>query len=51
MRGGARAGAGRPAGTKKEPTIVYYRRIKPEWVIILDKKIEELKIKDKYKIE
>lgn len=43
MRGGKREGAGRPVGTTKEPTVVYYRRIKPEWVEILDKKIQELK--------
>ena len=43
MRGGKRAGAGRPVGSKKEPTVVYYRRVKPEWVKELDKKIEELK--------
>lgn len=42
-RGGARAGAGRPAGTFKEPTAVYYRRVKPEWVEILDKVLEDLK--------
>lgn len=46
MRGGARAGAGRPAGTKKEPTVVYYRRIKPEWTEILDNNIKELKMKE-----
>lgn len=34
---------GRPFGTKKEPTIDYHRRIKKEWVEILDKKIKELK--------
>lgn len=44
-RGGKRIGAGRPVGTKKEPTIVYYRRIKPEWEEILDRVLEELKHK------
>lgn len=44
-RGGKREGAGRPVGTTKEPTVVYYRRVKPEWVQVLDKLIEELKNK------
>lgn len=43
MRGGKREGAGRPVGTKKEPTVVYYRRVKPEWVEKLDNLIEVLK--------
>lgn len=43
MRGGKREGAGRPFGTKKEPTVIYYRRVKPEWVQVLDNKIEKLK--------
>lgn len=40
-RGGKREGAGRPIN--KEQTVVYYRRVQPEWVEILDKKLEELK--------
>lgn len=43
MRGGYRKGSGRPKGTKKDPTVIYYRRIKPEWVEILDEKLKELK--------
>lgn len=43
MRGGKREGAGRPVGTKKEPTVIYYRRVKPEWVEKLDNLIEVLK--------
>lgn len=43
MRGGKRQGAGRPKGTKKDPTVIYFRRVKPEWVEELDKKLEELK--------
>ena len=39
-RGGARAGAGRP---KKEKTVIYFRRVKPEWVEELDKKLKKLK--------
>lgn len=42
-RGGKRIGAGRPKGTTKEKTVVFYRRVKPEWVKELDKKLEELK--------
>lgn len=42
-RGGARAGAGRP----KANTVIYYRRVKPEWVQELDNKIEDLKMKEK----
>lgn len=40
-RGGKREGAGRPKSL--DETVVYYRRIKPEWVEILDKVLEELK--------
>lgn len=39
-RGGKREGAGRP---KKDPTVIYFRRVKPEWGEELDKKLEELK--------
>ena len=39
-RGGKREGAGRP---KKDPTVCYHRRIKPEWVAILDKVLKALK--------
>ena len=46
MRGGKREGAGRPFGTKKEKTVPYHRRVKPEWVAVLDKKIGELKMED-----
>lgn len=45
-RGGKREGAGRPFGTTKEKTVPYYRRVKPEWVAILDKKISDLKMED-----
>ena len=34
---------GRPFGTKKEPKINYHRRILPEWKIVLDNKLQELK--------
>ena len=37
------AKAGRPKGTKKEPRIDYHRRVLPEWVKAMDKKLEELK--------
>lgn len=46
-RGGARAGAGRPVGSKnkepKEKTVIYYRRVKPEWVEVLDEELNKLK--------
>lgn len=42
-RGGKREGAGRPKGTTKEKTQIYYRRVKPEWVKPLDDKLNELK--------
>lgn len=42
-RGGKREGAGRPKGSVKEPTVTYYRRVKSEWVEILDKVLNELK--------
>lgn len=42
-RGGKREGAGRPFGTTKDPTTVYYRRVKPEWVKLLDEFLEKLK--------
>lgn len=34
---------GRPKGTKKEPTVSFHRRVKPEFAVILDKVLEELK--------
>lgn len=43
MRGGKREGAGRPQGTKKEPTTSYYRRVNPKFVPILDKVLNALK--------
>lgn len=39
MRGGARIGAGRP----RTNTVVYYRKVKPEWVKILDELLDNLK--------
>jgi hypothetical protein len=45
MHGGKRIGAGRPFGTKKDETVVYYRRIKPEFVELMDKYLNELKSK------
>ena len=44
-RGGARAGAGRPKG-KKANTVIYYRRVKPEWVKPLDDFLNKLKSKN-----
>lgn len=34
---------GRPKGTKKEPTVSFHRRVRPEFAVILDKVLEELK--------
>ena len=45
MRGGARAGAGRKKNEIK--TVCYHRRVKPEWVKILDATLDNLKNKDK----
>lgn len=45
MRGGKREGAGRPVGTTKDKTVIYYRRIKPEFVELMDKYLNELKNK------
>lgn len=42
-RGGKREGAGRPKGSTKEPTVTYYRRVKSEWVVVLDRLLNELK--------
>ena len=46
-RGGKREGAGRPAGTTKEPTVMLQRRVKPEWIPLIDKFIKELREKAK----
>lgn len=43
MRGGKREGAGRPKGTTKGLRINYHRRVKPEWVNILDSVLRTLK--------
>lgn len=43
VRGGKREGAGRPFGTKKEPTVSYQRRVKPEWIPKLDEFLKKLK--------
>ena len=44
-RGGKREGAGRPFGTKKEPTVMLQRRVKKEWIPIIDNLIKELRNK------
>ena len=48
-RGGKREGAGRPQGTIKEKKINYHRRVKPEWIPLLDNELYKLKLRDKYK--
>ena len=37
------AKVGRPKGSTKEPTVNYHRRVRAEWVKILDKLLNELK--------
>lgn len=37
----------RPKGTKKEPRVDYHRRVLPEWVELLDKRLLELKEQNK----
>lgn len=46
MRGGKREGAGRPVGTKKPPTVAYQRKIKPEFVPLMDEFLNKLKQKN-----
>lgn len=41
MRGGARIGAGRKK--QEYSTVNYHRRVKPEWVKILDELLNKLK--------
>ena len=41
MRGGARIGAGRKKNEVE--TVCYHRRVKPEWVEILDELLGKLK--------
>lgn len=41
MRGGARIGAGRKK--QEYSTVNYHRRVKPEWVEILDNLLQKLK--------
>lgn len=37
------AKVGRPKGSTKPPTVPYYRRVRAEWVEILDKLLKKLK--------
>lgn len=37
------AKVGRPEGSTKEPTVSYHRRVRPEWVKILDELLRKLK--------
>lgn len=46
-RGGYRKNAGRPKGTTKEPTVSYQRKIKPEWIPLMDDFLNEIKEKAK----
>lgn len=40
---GIMAKVGRPKGSTKPPTVSYHRRVRPEWVEVLDKLLKELK--------
>lgn len=42
-RGGKRIGAGRPKGSTKGVRTIYYRRIKPEMAVVLDRILERFK--------
>ena len=44
-RGGPREGAGRPKGSTKEPTVVFYRRLSPEEKEYLEKCLEDFRNK------
>ena len=35
---------GRPKGTKKEPTVSFHRRVRPEIALILNEIIDKLKV-------
>lgn len=48
-RGGKREGAGRPKGSTKEPTVIIQRRVKPDWIPIIDEIIATLRNKEKIK--
>lgn len=37
------AKVGRPKGSTKPPTVSYHRRVRPEWVEILDNLLQKLK--------
>lgn len=37
------AKVGRPKGSTKPPTVSYHRRVRAEWIKILDKLLQELK--------
>ena len=37
------AKVGRPKGSTKPPTVPYHRRVRPEWVKILDKVLKKLR--------
>jgi len=42
-RGGKREGAGRPVGTTKESTVIIQRRVKKEWIPLIDEFIRKLR--------
>ena len=48
-RGGKREGAGRPTGTTKEPTVVFYRRVFEEEKEYLEKCLEDYRKQKNFK--
>jgi hypothetical protein len=42
-RGGKQPGAGRPAGTTKPETVVFYRRVSPEEKQLLEAYLKQLR--------
>lgn len=44
------AKVGRPKGSTKPPTVSYHRRVRPEWVEVLDKVLKELRGQKKWLI-
>ncbi len=43
MRGGRREGSGRPKGSTKDPTVVFYKRVSPVEKQKLEKYLEDIR--------
>lgn len=48
MRGGKRDGAGRPKGTTKDPTVVFYKRVSPREKELLEEYLKKIREKKSY---